>query len=610
MRCLVLLAGLASAAPAGGLSVVSVTPARHALDRSTATDVTVTFSAPVDPATVDALSFRVFGRWSGVVPGAYAFDDGDATVRLRPARPFFPGEMVAVRLSSAIATPGGSPLAGGHASFFWTRSAPGDGTYALAKTQSTRLPLEGLVQSYGIYAGDLDRDGAPDFTIPNETADDVRVLLGDGCGAFGPIETVALPGDATPSANEGEDLDLDGDIDFATANIVGDSISVMMNDGRGNLSAPTTMASGNQPRGLTVLDAEGDGDVDLAVANYGSGNVALFRNDGTGAFAAPATFDAGGAGERAIAAVDADNDGTYDLFVGHYDSDTMTVLHNDGTGVFTVADTAGVGDRPWMVAVGDVDADGWVDAATCDSGSPDTISIVRNDGAGGLGAVTTLSTGGFPLAVDLGDLDGDGDLDVISSNFSSANWLAYRNDGAGGFADPFSLPADSTGSCATIVDYDRDGWMDIVGVDEFSDLIFYYEQQAALPGGVQAPDCAATLRVDNLASRGGFGVQPAHEKAAGEQVFVGVSGPAAAPWTLVIGAGLEPGLASAFGILNVDPPLLVALAGVTDAAGEALAAVTIPDGAPAGVAVALQAFVDTGRGPLRLTNPETVALVP
>jgi len=615
---LLLAAGLSSGAARAQFAVASVSPSRNVIDAPTATPIQITFTAPVDAATVNAGTIRVFGRWSGVVPGTVSVGSGGLTARFAPARPFFPGELVTVMASAAVAGATGGNLAGGHTWTFWTRSAPGSGNFALAATIDVRLPGDPPIRSYGAYAGDLDRDGAPDFSIPNEDVSDVRVLLGDGCGNFATPVAYPLPLGSQPSSNEGGDFDGDGWIDLAIGNIATSSISVLLGNGAGGYLPVATYPDGATPRGVAVLDANGDGHVDIVTANRNSGNLALFVNAGNGTFLPTSYFSAGGGGETAVAAADANEDGIADLFVGIYFTQTIAILTGNGAGGFAVTGTIPIGGRPWMIAVGDVDGDGHVDVASCNSDTASG-SVARGNGLGGfLPPAVTLPTGIIPIAVDLGDLDGDGDLDLVLSDFGSATFTVYKNNGSGTFVSPSTLPAPQAGSCATLVDWDRDGDLDIAGVDELADKLLLFRQTGPSPAGVQPPSCAATLRIDNLANRAGYAGAPPHEAPIGGVFFCGVTGAPSVPYALAAGVPLEPGLPTLFGLANLDFWFLLfngfatGAPAVTDGFGESRIALLVPPSFPPGFSVAFQALLPDPSSPAGgfLTNPERIVLVP
>jgi hypothetical protein len=95
--------------------------------------------------------------------------------------------------------------------------------------------------------------------------------------------------------------------------------------------------------------------------------------------------------------------------------------------------------------------------------------------------VVVYAGGSFTLAVDLGDIDGDGDLDMITSHYSSNEFIQWENDGQGVFVNPISYPAGSAGSCAILHDRDNDGDMDVSAIDEVDDLLILLENQCPIP---------------------------------------------------------------------------------------------------------------------------------
>ena len=118
----------------------------------------------------------MFGRWSGVATGTLSLSNGDRTVTFSPSRPFFAGETVTVMLSNAVTATSNRALAGGYTWVFWTKPARGTRNLQLAATLPVRRTGESRIRTYGAYAGDLDGDGAPDLSLPNEDVSDVRVM--------------------------------------------------------------------------------------------------------------------------------------------------------------------------------------------------------------------------------------------------------------------------------------------------------------------------------------------------------------------------------------------------------------------------------------------------
>jgi hypothetical protein len=593
------------------LSVTAVSPARNARGVSAASHVTLTFSVAVNAATATPQNIRIFGRHSGLVPGTLT--TAGAAVTFTPSRPYFASEWVDVYVSRNVLSTGGAMLTGGFTSTFHVDSAASGGLYPLAQTINFRLPGEGPIRTYGVYMGDIDRDGSPDITAANEVSFDVRLLKNDGCGVYGPSTTTDLPNGVEPSPNEGGDLNGDGWIDYVTGNQNNQSIGVYLNDGAGNYLTPVIYTVGGQVHGIGLIDVDSDGDLDVIAPNFS--NVALLLNGGAGTFGPASFVNGGGSGEWCVAVGDANNDGKADIYCGNFSSNSVGVLLGNGAGGFTSAVSYACGGNPWAIDVADLDGDGNMDVVIAANGQA-SANVLRGNGIGGLLAPVAYAVGWAPDWIDLGDIDGDDDVDLCCSSFSSATATIWRNDGTGLFNSSFTLAANQAASSVVVVDYDRDGDSDIIVTDELTDEAFIYRQTGPAPVGVQPPSCEAAMRVNSQAARAGFGGRPMHPLAAGSTAFVNVSGEASQPFLLAAGVQQEPGFAllsaglvnlglSPFPILVVDGfagnPL-----GVTNGFGEAWFAFPIPTGL-SGSSLTLQTLMaaPSVSGGLLMSNPET-----
>jgi hypothetical protein len=170
------------------------------------------------------------------------------------------------------------------------------------------------------------------------------------------------------------DVNGDGLLDLAVANIRSNNVSVLLGTGDGSFGAARTFAAGTIPRSVVLGDVNGDGLLDLAVANYVSNNVSVLLGNGDGTFAAARHF-AAGSGPQSVVLGDVNGDGLPDLVVT---SGTVRVLLGNGAGTFRTTHVSYVaGGRPLGLAVGDLDSDGWLDVVTANSGSND-VSILLN----------------------------------------------------------------------------------------------------------------------------------------------------------------------------------------------------------------------------------------
>ncbi|MEZ5125280.1 MAG: VCBS repeat-containing protein [Thermoleophilia bacterium] len=282
----------------------------------------------------------------------------------------------------------------------------------------------------GVAVGDLNGDGEPDLvTANNGYPNSVSVLLGGGAGAF------AAKSDFTtgngPLAVAVGDVNEDGRLDVVTANDGGDewagSVSVLLGDGSGGLSAPTDFVAGLGCCSVVVADVDNDGHLDVVTANGAEG------------------------------------DGVTDA-----PGNSVSILLGNGSGAFASRADFAVGDQPRQVVVADFNHDGRLDLATANSGTWSTVgatlSVLLGDGAGGFGSRRDLTTGAYPCAVAAGDLNGDESDDLVSANRGDKTVSVLLGDGNGDFAakvdyemgDVYLSPRS-----VVVVDLDGDGKQDV-----------------------------------------------------------------------------------------------------------------------------------------------------
>jgi len=461
------------------LNVIAVDPQPQSLSAMNQDPIVITFDQPVESSTINATTFMVSGRWSGPMDGQLTISGDGTTVTFTPDRSFFYGEWISVRLTFDIQSTSSDILTNGYGFNYWIKTLPASLNLNYDYELSMRLTGEGLIQCYGAYAGDINDDEYSDLTVINENSEDIRVLLNDATGNYSDFTLFDMPGSDKPSTNEGSDFNHDGKIDIAIGSTQSNNVSVFLGNNSTLFDNEINYVADDGVRGLTVIDFEGDGWDDIATANRIGNNISLLSNDGTGSFLPPINIDTGFSLETGIGSADLNGDGYIDLVVGAHESDAIVTLLNDGTGNFTVTDNELTNGHPWMIALGDVNGDGFVDVASANSSSH-SVSILFGDGNGHLTISNHYAVGNFPLAIDLGDIDGDGDLDFIASNYGSADFTLWENSGNGIFVDPITYDSEDAGSCAILHDKNNDGAMDITLIDEVADLVIFYSNTPLL----------------------------------------------------------------------------------------------------------------------------------
>ena len=296
-----------------------------------------------------------------------------------------------------------------------------------------------------IGLADLDGDGDLDAVFSNQADHHSRILWNDGKGRF--IDS----GQRLTQQGHGVgigDLDGDNDLDlfftcagWAKQRGAYNSLPsrVYFNDGSGRFrdsgqDLGDLESSGN---GIRLLDLDGDGDLDAHIYYYTSKADPYFHriylNDGKGRFEASGiklpegTLPAWG---------DLDGDGKVDAFLMEWERG-LRVLLGDGRGGFEEAWREADPSLHYNdTALGDLDADGDLDAVVTASGDDREkhARVLLNDGRGRFEDKGLRFYPGSSARITLGDMNGDGTLDAFVTRFRGTNQL-WLNDGSGRFQD-------------------------------------------------------------------------------------------------------------------------------------------------------------------------------
>ena len=454
--------------------VTGVSPQRQILNAPRSTQITATFNTAIDPASVSNLTFRVFGRQSGVIPGSLQLQNGNTQIVFTPASPMLAGEWMTVSLSKGIRSSGNVTMEKGFAWNFWTKAEPGTLNQSRIKTIPVRRSGEGHIQCYGALGCDFNDDGKTDLAIVNEISNDFRVYLNNGNNYDTMYSLHPMPAGIRASPSEAADFNHDGIVDIIVGNVGNNVLSYFRGLPNAGFDPELPYLAGNNVRGVAFGDFDGDGYDDVITANRGGNNISIFRNNGDGTFGTAQNINTVGNQETGVMVTDANNDGILDAFVACYSSGEVVLMLGDGNGSFTFSSRSALNGAPWALVVGDINKDGFPDVAAALSSS-NRIGVIFSNGTGGLGVVANYTSGQFPLAIDIGDVDGDNDLDLIASNYAGGTFSAYPNNGSGVFTNtPITLPSSESGSCITVHDRDNDGDLDLAGIDEIDDLLFIF----------------------------------------------------------------------------------------------------------------------------------------
>ena len=217
-----------------------------------------------------------------------------------------------------------------------------------------------------IEPADVDGDGDLDAIVSVEFPASVGWFENTGAGAFGPLQTIAIPqNNSIPGVFDlvVGDWDGDGDPDIAyTVTFPGRLIQVE-NLGSGNFG-PEVLISSDVPnaRGMEAADLDQDGDLDLLCSSVGNNTLSWFENPGDGQFGTEHVVSALAHSVGVVRAGDMDGDGDLDVVSSSFDFNRSAWYKNLGGGVFGSAQTLSNREpRTYGLALADIEGDGDLD---------------------------------------------------------------------------------------------------------------------------------------------------------------------------------------------------------------------------------------------------------
>lgn len=320
-----------------------------------------------------------------------------------------------------------------------------------------------------LVTGDFNRDGLIDLIVANGGDNRVRLMLGQGNGAF-QLQTPINVG-TYPQSMVAADFNADGKLDLAVANANANSIFVFLGQGNGTFFAPTTYTLGGVPVGLLGLatgDFNNDGRPDLVAVNSNSALLWVLLSNATGTFQTP-TSRACYSSPKWIAVGDMNGDGNADLVIVTIVGQVNTILVTLGTGTGTFNDLAAYrsgNTGAYSLALGDLDHDGRLDVVAANDGDG-TIGVLRGVGDGTLLPTVLYNARLGSGAVAIADFNGDGHLDVAVANrenppSGSTSVFMGRGDGTLTQASHISVPGTTvTAYAIASADFNHDGRPDL-----------------------------------------------------------------------------------------------------------------------------------------------------
>lgn len=451
-------------------TVFEVHPEPNRTDVAEDVQIDILFEQQVDESTLTPQSIKIIGQYSGIHTFDQQYDPETLHLRVKPHRPFLPGEEVTVTLSGSILDDTTMPISDG---FTWK--------FHIGAFLGNLQFVPGMVSDYRFDAfqyqlADMTGDYYPDLVELSNSM--LSIFTNDQNGNFNLLDTLALTFYDHMAI---EDLDRDNHPECVLVNATDITIYEYIyanNEFSLIYQEPISVGAGVVDISLADFNNDGWVDICLLVDNASFYETRVFFADTSSGFSltAPSTRTLAGYPSKIIQS-DINNDGFIDIIAngGSTDSDlTLLINHADSTfnRIFStpmdIQYFSGIAaSNVWSGFPYDMEREIIISGESISTYEP-TINVVNLDPDGNLNPLfsqTFLS----PLT-DLitTDITSDGRMDIVFCDMDS-NIQILENIGESFITLPVLI--DDVGAAQVFAaDLDLDGDMDLLAMERLGSM--------------------------------------------------------------------------------------------------------------------------------------------
>ncbi len=368
---------------------------------------------------------------------------------------------------------------GGASNVVYFQVATPEATVSFANASNSPLTVS---EPFGVAAADFNQDGKPDLVVTANIR--VSVYLGNGDGTFtstasSPMQLLSPPYDDLPTPYTGpiavSDFNHSGHPGLAIGLFQNQAALILLGNGDGSFAASSAAfanALGMPTSAVEAADFNADGNLDLAITNEFSGQEPVVLGYSNGAFNAAGDLYTG-IFPVGVAIGDLNADGKLDAIVASggttvYPGSGVAVSLGNGDGTFTLASGSPIslGTNLSAIVTADLNGDGKLDLAVTDSDG-NAVMILLGKGDGTFAPPITIPVGNQPDAIVAADFNNDGKLDLAVANYADGTITLLLGNGNGTFTQasgsPYAVGQGPTQIAAA--DFNGDGKLDLAVVN-------------------------------------------------------------------------------------------------------------------------------------------------